>query len=248
MNETYQQPGRWHDIILTETANSRINNVDASERIMSHILNGLEASSIYEAIVQAKNRYGWSEVRTGGSCSFNIDTVTPILFGSTFSSVVPVPIYFYYLFSVSPAGERHLPVLHPAPLHGAASGGRRADAQLHLPQQRQRGQENRSSRTATSCGHQCNGSACQQLDVVPRFLRNNSNSHLVFGTSEGGGQEESPLQVTSSSFIKEEQQQEEDVVSGTLSSPPVVMPVVCSSLAQCDAIVGGEEERREGDR
>lgn len=64
MNETYQQPGRWHDVILSETTGSRINNDDASERIMSHHLHGLEASSIYEAIVQAKNRYGWSEVRT----------------------------------------------------------------------------------------------------------------------------------------------------------------------------------------
>lgn len=62
MNETYQQPGRWHDIILAETANNRLNNDDASERIMSHHLHGLEASSIYEAIVQGKNRYGWSEV------------------------------------------------------------------------------------------------------------------------------------------------------------------------------------------
>lgn len=63
MNETYQQPGRWHDVILTDLANSRINNADASERIMAHQLNLLEASSIYEAIVQAKNRYGWSAVR-----------------------------------------------------------------------------------------------------------------------------------------------------------------------------------------
>lgn len=63
MNETYQQPGRWHDIILTEaTTASRVNSDDPSERIMSHQLQALEPSSIYETIVQAKNRYGWSEV------------------------------------------------------------------------------------------------------------------------------------------------------------------------------------------
>lgn len=29
---------------------------------MSHVIRGLEGNSVYEAIVQAKNRYGWNEV------------------------------------------------------------------------------------------------------------------------------------------------------------------------------------------
>lgn len=31
---------------------------------MSHVIRGLEGNSVYEAIVQAKNRYGWNEVKT----------------------------------------------------------------------------------------------------------------------------------------------------------------------------------------
>lgn len=92
MNETYQQPGRWHDIILTEaTTASRINSEDPSERIMSHQLQALEPSSIYETIVQAKNRYGWSEVRS------YYTHIIPLLV-SVSSSVVSVT----FLFSSSP--------------------------------------------------------------------------------------------------------------------------------------------------
>lgn len=59
MNETYQQPGRWHDVILTPALRK---NSEPSEHIMSFHLHGLQPSSVYEAIVQAKNRYGWNEV------------------------------------------------------------------------------------------------------------------------------------------------------------------------------------------
>ncbi|XP_037028258.1 protein amalgam [Bradysia coprophila] len=59
MNETFQQPGRWHDVILTPAPRA------ASEplsHIMSFTLKALLPGSVYEAIVQAKNRYGWNEV------------------------------------------------------------------------------------------------------------------------------------------------------------------------------------------
>lgn len=60
MNETFQQPGRWHDVILTPTrrpANEPLSHM------MSFTLKGLQSASVYEAIVQAKNRYGWNEVK-----------------------------------------------------------------------------------------------------------------------------------------------------------------------------------------
>lgn len=52
-------PGRWHDVILTPAPRA------ASEplsHIMSFTLKALLPGSVYEAIVQAKNRYGWNEV------------------------------------------------------------------------------------------------------------------------------------------------------------------------------------------
>lgn len=52
-------PGRWHDVILTPAPRA------ASEplsHIMSFTLKPLLPGSVYEAIVQAKNRYGWNEV------------------------------------------------------------------------------------------------------------------------------------------------------------------------------------------
>ncbi|XP_017052573.1 neurotrimin [Drosophila ficusphila] len=59
MNESYQQPGRWHDFILTPE------HRPASEpltHIMSYTIKNLHPGAYYEAIVQAKNRYGWNEV------------------------------------------------------------------------------------------------------------------------------------------------------------------------------------------
>lgn len=58
MNETYQHPGKWHDILLIPTLTRSTGN----HYIMSHVIRGLEGNSVYEAIVQAKNRYGWNEV------------------------------------------------------------------------------------------------------------------------------------------------------------------------------------------
>jgi hypothetical protein len=59
MNETFQQPGRWHDIILTPTPRASAEPLSHS---MSYRFRNLQPGSVYEAIVQAKNRYGWNEV------------------------------------------------------------------------------------------------------------------------------------------------------------------------------------------
>lgn len=59
MNESFQQPGRWHDVILRPE--HRI-STEPLTHIMSYTIRGLYPSSVYEAIVQAKNRYGWNEV------------------------------------------------------------------------------------------------------------------------------------------------------------------------------------------
>ncbi|KAM7364327.1 klingon [Cochliomyia hominivorax] len=59
MNDTFQHPGRWHDFILTPE------HRPASEpltHIMSYTIKNLVPGAYYEAIVQAKNRYGWNEV------------------------------------------------------------------------------------------------------------------------------------------------------------------------------------------
>lgn len=59
MNETFQQPGRWHDVILTPTPRA---SSEPLAHIMSFTLKALLPGSVYETIVQAKNRYGWNEV------------------------------------------------------------------------------------------------------------------------------------------------------------------------------------------
>ncbi|XP_049534075.1 hemicentin-1-like [Anopheles darlingi] len=59
MNETFQQPGRWNDVILTPTPRPPS---EPLTHVMAFTLRGLQHSSVYEAIVQAKNRYGWNEV------------------------------------------------------------------------------------------------------------------------------------------------------------------------------------------
>lgn len=60
MNETFQQPGRWHDVILTPTPRA---SSEPLAHIMSFTLKSLLPGSVYETIVQAKNRYGWNEVK-----------------------------------------------------------------------------------------------------------------------------------------------------------------------------------------
>lgn len=57
MNETFQQPGRWHDIVLTPITRS-----PPPTHVMAFTLRDLQSASTYEAIIQAKNRFGWNEV------------------------------------------------------------------------------------------------------------------------------------------------------------------------------------------
>ncbi|CAG9807706.1 unnamed protein product [Chironomus riparius] len=58
MNETYQQPGRWHELVLTPPHTRQ----ETPHHFMTYTIRGLENNSVYEAIVQAKNQYGWNEV------------------------------------------------------------------------------------------------------------------------------------------------------------------------------------------
>lgn len=59
MNESFQQPGRWHDVSLP---GSSLGAGGSLTHRVTHELRGLRPSAIYEVIVQAKNRYGWNEV------------------------------------------------------------------------------------------------------------------------------------------------------------------------------------------
>lgn len=64
MNETYQHPGKWRDAVLKPV----VQRTEGNNFLMSHVIHGLERHSVYEAIVQAKNRYGWNEVRCRCRC------------------------------------------------------------------------------------------------------------------------------------------------------------------------------------
>jgi len=61
MNETYQHPGKWHEYHIKPTPI----RTDGSHFLMSYLVKNLEHNAVYEAIVQAKNKYGWNEVRKG---------------------------------------------------------------------------------------------------------------------------------------------------------------------------------------
>lgn len=58
MNETYQHPGKWHENHINPT----LIRFDNTHFITSHVIKNLEHNAVYEAIVQAKNKYGWNEV------------------------------------------------------------------------------------------------------------------------------------------------------------------------------------------
>ncbi|CAO1437052.1 unnamed protein product [Diamesa hyperborea] len=59
INETYQHPGKWHDLILYPS----VTRYDARHFVMSYIIKSLEHNSIYEVMVQARNSYGWNELK-----------------------------------------------------------------------------------------------------------------------------------------------------------------------------------------
>lgn len=62
INETYQKPSKWVDLILSPS----ISRYDARHFVISYIIKHLEHSSVYELMVQAKNKFGWNEVRLKG--------------------------------------------------------------------------------------------------------------------------------------------------------------------------------------
>lgn len=64
MNETYQHPGKWHENHINPT----LIRFDNTHFIMSHVIKNLEHNAVYEAIVQAKNKYGWNEVIYAAIC------------------------------------------------------------------------------------------------------------------------------------------------------------------------------------
>ncbi|KAH9640344.1 hypothetical protein HF086_001696 [Spodoptera exigua] len=97
INESFQQPGRWHDVVIPapEPAGSLTHRV-------THELRGLQPGAVYEAIVQAKNRYGWNEFHTlGGTHTAHADELTP-MFAATSrpelaSSILLALIYTLHL-------------------------------------------------------------------------------------------------------------------------------------------------------
>lgn len=67
MNETYQHPGKWHEFHIKPTTI----RTDSTHYIMSYVVKNLEHNAVYEAIVQARNKYGWNEVRPKSSLNNN---------------------------------------------------------------------------------------------------------------------------------------------------------------------------------
>uniref|UniRef100_A0A1A9WBQ4 Ig-like domain-containing protein n=1 Tax=Glossina brevipalpis TaxID=37001 RepID=A0A1A9WBQ4_9MUSC len=58
MNETYQHPGKWHEFHIKPIAIRS----DSTHYLMSYVIKNLEHNAVYEAIVQARNKYGWNEI------------------------------------------------------------------------------------------------------------------------------------------------------------------------------------------
>lgn len=52
-------PGKWIELILQTDSVTRH---DSSHFVMSYIIRQLEQNSVYEVMVQARNRFGWNEV------------------------------------------------------------------------------------------------------------------------------------------------------------------------------------------
>ena len=94
MNETFQQPGRWNDIILTPAPRA---SSEPLSHIMSYTIKPLQPGSVYEAIVQAKNRYGWNEVNNLFSKYFDMFFIVVVIVLS--SQSVCIPTYLYPIYS-----------------------------------------------------------------------------------------------------------------------------------------------------
>ncbi|KAL0858616.1 hypothetical protein ABMA27_012449 [Loxostege sticticalis] len=104
INESFQQPGRWHDVVIPapEPAGALTHRV-------THELRGLEPGAVYEAIVQAKNRYGWNEVSDifqfhtlGGAHTAHADELTP-MFASAPDRRLSVAVAALALYALSAA-------------------------------------------------------------------------------------------------------------------------------------------------
>ncbi|XP_028168507.1 lachesin-like [Ostrinia nubilalis] len=105
INESFQQPGRWHDVVIPAPAPA-----GALTHRVSHELRGLEPGAVYEAIVQAKNRYGWNEVSDifqfhtlGGTHTAHADELTP-MFASASDRRLSVALAAAALYALRAAG------------------------------------------------------------------------------------------------------------------------------------------------
>lgn len=57
MNDSHQmQEGKWENVIIHAPPHSE----SKTTHVMSYNIRDLEPASIYEVIVQAKNKYGWN--------------------------------------------------------------------------------------------------------------------------------------------------------------------------------------------
>lgn len=56
INDSYQRPDIWHEVKVKPS------KIESISKVMSHNICGLEPSSVFQALVQVRNRYGWSEV------------------------------------------------------------------------------------------------------------------------------------------------------------------------------------------
>ncbi|XP_059482890.1 lachesin isoform X2 [Neocloeon triangulifer] len=64
MNETHPMAGKWHDVILAPNPKTAaIGHVgEGNLHRASYVIRPLQPGGAYEAVVQAKNKYGWNEV------------------------------------------------------------------------------------------------------------------------------------------------------------------------------------------
>ncbi|XP_047040058.1 igLON family member 5-like [Helicoverpa zea] len=100
INESFQQPGRWHDVVIPAPAPAG----SLTHRV-THELRGLEPGAVYESIVQAKNRYGWNEVSDifqfhtlGGTHTAHADELTPMFSSSSRKQITKSIIFALYTF------------------------------------------------------------------------------------------------------------------------------------------------------
>ncbi|XP_013178977.1 PREDICTED: lachesin-like [Papilio xuthus] len=108
-NESYQQPGRWHDVVIPAPQPA-----GALTHRVAHELRGLQPGAVYEAIVQAKNRYGWNEVSDifqfhtlGGEHTAHAGELTPMFSGqrkTSYNIYTVVSLTFLTLWSLVHTG------------------------------------------------------------------------------------------------------------------------------------------------